>query len=173
MTDTLMNAVADLRGKIAERVSALKQDDNWQELQRLYTGLGVLEDLCGMPKTELPTLLGLDTENGPKIGKYEFAGLPALEAAKQYLRKIAPQQKAASLDEIIAALDSGGLKANREELRISLSRSTFEIYKAGDDIYGLVESFPHIKRGTPGRKKQTAESSISEPPSADDPSPAK
>jgi hypothetical protein len=47
------------------------------------------------------------------------------------------------------------LKPNRDELRLSLSRSTVEIYKAGDDVYGLVENFPNVKRGTPGRKKST------------------
>ena len=68
---------------------------------------------------------------------------------------IVPKQKAASLDEIMTALKSGGLEPNRDDLRISLSRSTTEIYKAGDDIYGLLESFPQIKRGTPGRRKTT------------------
>src|SRR6266581_158732 len=153
MSGALENAVAELKGKIAERIALLKDDENWRELQRLHALLGPLEEYCQMPKTEFSTLLGIGSDDALKIAPYEFAGLPPLEAAKKYLRKIAPKQKAASLDEIVAALDSGNLKANRDELRTSLSRSTVEIYKAGEDIYGLVENFPHIKRGTPGRKK--------------------
>jgi hypothetical protein len=160
MTDALENAVFEIRGKIAEQVAALQAEASWQEIKRLHAGLNALEEICKVPKTDLGTVLGLGIEGRPKIKQYEFAGLPPLEAAKQYLRKIAPEQKAASLDEIVAALESGDLKANRDELRISLSRSTTEIYKAGEDIYGLVENFPHIKRGTPGRKKSATAAAV-------------
>jgi hypothetical protein len=156
MVDALEIAVVDLKGKIAEQVAALRAEESWREIQRLHAGLNALEEICKLPRTDLATVLGIGSDDRPKIKQYEFAGLPPLEAAKQYLRKIAPNQKAASLDEILAALESGDLKGvNRDDLRISLSRSTTEIYKAGDDIYGLVDSFPHIKRGTPGRKKST------------------
>lgn len=157
MSDALENAVADLKGKIAERVSLLKEDQNWRELMRLYSGLGVLEELCKLPKTDLASLLEIGGESGPRIGKYDFITDSPLEAAKKYLRMILPKQKAASLEEIVAALKSGGLTPNRDELRISLSRSTTEIYKAGEDIYGLLESFPQIKRGTPGRRRAANE----------------
>jgi hypothetical protein len=156
MVDALEIAVVDLKGKIAEQVAALRAEESWREIQRLHAGLNALEEICKLPRTDLATVLGIGSDDRPKIKQYEFAGLPPLEAAKQYLRKIAPNQKAASLVEILAALESGDLKGvNRDDLRISLSRSTTEIYKAGDDIYGLVDSFPHIKRGTPGRKKST------------------
>jgi hypothetical protein len=153
MADALENAVVDLKGKIAEQVIALQAEASWREIQRLHTGLNALEDICKLPRTELAAVLGIGSIDRPTIKPYEFAGLPALDAAKQYLRKIAPNQKAASLDQILTGLESGNLKANRDELRISLSRSTTEIYKTGEDIYGLVENFPHIKRGTPGRRK--------------------
>jgi hypothetical protein len=155
MSDALETAVIDLKTKISEQVASLRAEESWREIQRLHAGLNALEDICKFPKTDLATLLGISSDERPTIKQYEFAGLPPLEAAKQYLRKVSPAQKAASLDEILAALESGNLKANRDDLRISLSRSTTEIYKAGDDIYGLVENFPHIKRGTPGRKKIT------------------
>ena len=155
MADALENAIADLKNKIGDQVFEIKSLPNWREVQRLHAALNALEDYRNVPKTDLAALLGI-LEDRPKIKPYEFAGLPPLEAAKQYLRKIAPDQKAASLDEIIAALDLGNLKANRDELRTSLTRSTVEIYKAGDDIYGLVENFPHIKRGSPGRKRSSA-----------------
>jgi hypothetical protein len=153
MADVLENATLDLKSKISEQVDALREQEIWQEITRIHSALNALEEIRKVPKTDLGTLLGIMCDDQPKIGKHEFAGLPALEAAKRFLRKIAPRQTAASLDEIIAALKSGSLDADRDELRISLSRSTTEIYKAGEDIYGLVESFPHIKRGTPGRKK--------------------
>jgi hypothetical protein len=126
-----------------------------RELQRLYSGLGVLEELCGLPKTDLSSLLDIAGSGTARIEKYAFVSDTPLDAAKKYLRMIAPKQKAASLEEILAALESGGLKPNRDELRLSLSRSTVEIYKAGEDVYGLVENFPNVKRGTPGRKKST------------------
>jgi hypothetical protein len=163
MSDALENAIADLKGKIAERVALLKDDENWRELQRLYSGLGVLEELCKLPKTDLTALLDIGgADAGPRIGKYDFIADQPLDAAKKFLRMIAPKQKVASMDEIMAALKSGGLTPSRDELRLSLSRSTVEIYKAGDDIYGLLENFPQIKqqRGTPGRKKSTNGASV-------------
>jgi hypothetical protein len=106
----------------------------------------------------LSALLGLSAESsGPKISEWEFAGMPPLDAAKSYLRMIAPKRKAAKVDEIIAALEQGGLKgANREDLRISLSRSTYEVYKVSDDLYGLLEFFPHVKRERGASKKKAA-----------------
>ena len=154
MSDALENAVTDLKGKIAERVALLKDDENWRELQRLYSGLGVLEELCNLPKTDLASLLDITSANiGPRIDKYDFVTETPLDAAKKFLRMISPKQKAASLDEIMVALKSGGLMPDRDDLRISLSRSTTEIYKVGEDIYGLLENFPNIRRGTPGRRK--------------------
>src|SRR2546421_189104 len=41
-----------------------------------------------------------------------------------------------------------------DKLRVSLARSTFEVAKVGDDRFGLLEYYPHVKRGTPGRKKK-------------------
>jgi hypothetical protein len=160
MPDAVETVVLDVRGKIAEQVAALQGDATWREIKRLHAVLNALEEFLSAPKTDLVTVLGLGASDQPKIKPYEFAGIPPLEAAKQYLRKIAPQQKAASLDEIIAALDFGNLKANRDDLRTSLSRSTVEIYKAGEDIYGLVENFPHIKRGSPGRKKTASAAAV-------------
>ncbi len=154
MTDSLENAISDLKKRIAEHVAALRQDEHWREVQKLYTGLGVLEGLCGQPTTSLAVLLGISGEDSVlKIENWEFAGQPPLEAAKKYLKMIAPKRKAAPLDEIVKALDEGGLKASRDELRISLSRSTYEVYKVSDDVYGLLEFFPHVREK---RKKKAA-----------------
>jgi hypothetical protein len=162
MTDSLEKAASELRTKIAEHVAAIQRDEHWQEIQRLYAGLGVLEGLCGHQKTELSSLLGINSEEVLKISNWEFAGMQPLDAAKKYLRMIAPKQKAAPLNDILKALDDGGLKASRDDLRISLSRSTYEVYKISEDVYGLLEFFPHVKekRGS-GKKKPAA---FEEPP---------
>jgi hypothetical protein len=152
MTDSLIGAVDDLKIKIGELVATLQRDPNWRELQRLYQGLGVLEDLTGQPKTELAALLGIaSTSDAPKIESWTFVKMNPLEAAKLYLRMIAPKRKAAPLDEIALALERGGLKVSSDALRIPLSRSTYEVLKVSEDTYGLLEFFPHVKRG--GKKK--------------------
>ena len=57
--------------------------------------------------------------------------------------------------EIMSGIKSGGGETGSEDtLRLSLARSTVEIAKIGDDLCGLLEFFPHIKRGRPGRKKK-------------------
>src|ERR1700720_1129503 len=100
MTDSLENAISDLKERIAEHVAALRQDEHWREVQKLYKGLGVLEGLCGQPNTSLAVLLGISGEDSVlKIENWEFAGQPPLEAAKKYLKMIAPKRKAAPLDE--------------------------------------------------------------------------
>jgi hypothetical protein len=162
MTDVLANAELDLKSKIAEHVAALQAQESWLEIRRIHAALNALEGIRKVPKTDLVTLLGIGSgEDRPKIGSYDFVADSPLDAAKKYLRMIAPKQKAASLDEILAALKSGGLNPDRDELRISLSRSTTEIYKVGDDVYGLLENFPNVRRGMPGRKKSTANGSQS------------
>jgi hypothetical protein len=161
MDDAMICAVDSLKGRISEKVSALQNDPSWQEIQKLYQGLGVLEDLCGLDRTGLGELLGITGQNGSSnissaaVGKFEFVTDSPLEAAKKFLRKLATrQQKAAGLDEIINGLERGGLtKVNRDDLRISLGRSTTEIYKVSDDVYGLLEFFPNVRRGSPGRRK--------------------
>jgi hypothetical protein len=163
MTDSLEKAASELRTKIAEHVAAIQCDEHWQEIQKLYAGLGVLEGLCGHQKTELSSLLGIKSEEDVlKISNWEFAGMQPLDAAKKYLRMIAPKQKAAPLSDILRALDEGGLKASRDDLRISLSRSTYEVYKISEDVYGLLEFFPHVKEKRGGGKKKPAASE--EPP---------
>ena len=84
MSDALENAVIDLKGKIAERIALLKDDDNWRELQRLYSGLGVLEELCKLPKTDLGSLLEIGgSDASPKIDKFQFVADTPLDAAKK------------------------------------------------------------------------------------------
>jgi hypothetical protein len=162
MADVLLGSVDAVKKEIYERISELQGDPIWRDIQRLYQGLGNLEDLCGIPRTELGALMGISisTNDGPTIDKFEFVTDTPLEAAKKFLRKIAARQKAASMDEIVNALGRGGLvKIDRDELAESLSRSTAQIYKVSDDVYGLLENFPNVRRGSPGRKKSTTQRS--------------
>jgi hypothetical protein len=51
---------------------------------------------------------------------------------------------------------TGGADAgNEEKLRMSLARSTWDMAKIGEDLFGLLEFYPHIKRG---RKKKNGAS---------------
>ena len=64
---------------------------------------------------------------------------------------------------IIEALKTGGVKADEDTLRLSLSRSTWDVAKVGEDLYGLLEFYPHIKRGGRGKKAASAASGEAEP----------
>src|SRR5260370_42619581 len=117
MDESCAPAIDAVKGKIAERIGAIQDDANWQEIKKLYQGLGMLEELSGTEKTDLSALLGIVTETtGAAVSKYEFVADSALDAAKKYLRKIAPKQKAASLQEVIDALARGGLALDRKEI---------------------------------------------------------
>jgi hypothetical protein len=58
------------------------------------------------------------------------------------------------------ALETGGVQGNKETLRMSLSRSTWDVAKVGDDLYGLLEFYPHVKRGAKGKKAATAATDV-------------
>jgi hypothetical protein len=67
-----------------------------------------------------------------------------LEAAKRFIKK---RGRACTLDEIVSGICAGGCQdVKEEELGKSLSRSTLEVAKVGEDLYGLVEFYPEVKR---------------------------
>ena len=145
-------------------VSELKSDPRLASIRKLHGAVNQLEDLAQRPRTSIASLLDFGLSDGEaltgeahiSISPHEFFGLEPLEAAKRYLKKIGPTRKSALFAEIVSAIRAGGSDpGNEDKLRISLSRSTFEVAKIGDDRYGLLEFFPHVKRGTPGRKKKT------------------
>lgn len=74
-------------------------------------------------------------------------GMDALDAAKLYMEK--KKVVASSLDEIVEALQKGGANpTNRNDLRTSLGRSTWDVVKApGQELYKLVKYAPDVKRG--------------------------
>jgi hypothetical protein len=139
------------------------QDEKMDELKKLISGLNTLEDLCGQPKTALASLFGFWDQGSPgagvKIDPAEFWSKDPLEAAKEYLRRLGRAGiKSATFPEIIAAIRSGGGDpGNEDRLRLSLSRSTYEVAKIGEDRYGLIEFFEYVKRERGGRKKRNGD----------------
>lgn len=95
--------------------------------------------------------------NGTKE-RWEFTGKPPLVAAKTYLRLVGEPRP---FDDIVAAIRKhGGDPGSIEHLKTALSRSTLDIVKVPgeDDIYGLLEFFPHIKRQ--GKRKKGAVAAV-------------
>jgi len=157
-------AIEGARKELEEIVADLKSDPRLSTIRKLHTAMNQLEDLADRPRTSIASLLDFGMSDGGQsttetrsisVSPHEFFGMEPLEAAKLYLKKVGPVRKSAMFDEIVTAIRSGGGDpGNEDKLRISLSRSTFEVAKISDDRYGLLEFFPHVKRGTPGRKKK-------------------
>ena len=136
-------AINQLRGDLQEKAEDIKTDLRMEDIFRLHQALNTIEQLADREKTSLVEVFGLESD--PRIRPDEFYGLEPLDAAKQYLRK---RGEARPLDEIVEALGSGGCTVlDMKKLRTSLSRSTWEVAKVGDDIYGLVEFYDHVQRG--------------------------
>jgi hypothetical protein len=151
MDDTLKAAAAQVKQKLRDQVEAIKSDPRMAEVLKLQKGLNSLEDLLSEPHTSLSELFGLDSQaQGASVKPGEFYGLDPLDAAKRYLKRRGGEPR--TLDEILNMLEIGGCQANRDDLRMSLSRSTYDVVKAAEDLYGLIEYFPHVKRG---RKKKS------------------
>jgi hypothetical protein len=129
-----------------------------EQIRGLHTGLNALETTCGLPKTGLAELFDFKDASAT-VRPTEFYGFSPLDAAKRYLKKKGAD--GAAFSEIVAAVRSGGCPVTPTEesvLRTSLSRSTIEVAKIGDsDFYGLVEFFPHVKRGRKKGVKEAAD----------------
>jgi hypothetical protein len=162
MVDSLNETITKLKSEIEEHVATIKSDPAWTQIDKLYRALGTIEELADQPRTSLVELFGIEGASGHvvRVKEGEFYGLEPLDAAKRFLKK---KGEAASLDAIIMAIGVGGVTANKDNLRMSLSRSTWDVAKVGDDLYGLLEFYPHVKRGNRGKK---AASNAAEEPSA-------
>jgi len=158
MSDTLLAAADEIRTKIGEKVAVLKADPTLAEILRLQQGLNALEELTGGAKTTLAQLFGFDTSGvvetpvaQSSIRPDEFYGLDPLDAAKRYLKK---RGQARPFKEIEEAIERGGCKVGDDkELRTRMARSTYEVAVLPDDYYGLVEFYPHLKRGKGSKKR--------------------
>lgn len=156
MTEPLQAAVEDLRRRITEKVAELQSHTAMTEILKWLPALNALEVGLGQSCTTLGQLFAFaETVDQPKprVRHDEFFGLAALDAAKRYLRK---GSDARPFDEIVAAIKAGGGKVEDEEaLRLGLSRSTLDVVKIGGQHYGLLEHYPHVKRGG-SKKRKTA-----------------
>lgn len=158
MSSPFETAAAEARRIAAEHAATLKNHPSMGELIRVHTGLNALEDLMQQPRTSLGDLLGLGdltAGGGSQLSRVkfdDFVGMPALDAAKKYLRT---GTNARPFAEIVSAIKAGGGKIDDEDkLAVGLSRSTLDIIKIGD-AYGLLEHYPNVKRGA--KKKKTAD----------------
>jgi hypothetical protein len=152
MSDSFTETIAKLKSEIEGHVVSMKAQPSWTQIEKLYRALGTIEELAETPRTSLVELFGIeDGTTGKNVASKqgEFYGYEPLDAAKRFLKR---KGEAAPLDNILAALELGGVTANKDALRLSLSRSTWDVAKVGEDIYGLLEFYPHVKRGAKGKK---------------------
>lgn len=152
MPDSFNDTIEKLKTEIGTNVSVLKGNPAWAQVEKLYRALTTIEDLAEQPQTPLAQLFGIaDAASNVSVRPGEFIGMDALDAAKAYLEK--KKAEAASLDEIVDALQKGGANTvSRDTLSTSLARSTWDVVKApGQELYQLVKFSPHVKRG----KKKT------------------
>ena len=165
MNEALNNAIEELKKQVNSLTAQIIADGRMAELQKLLTALNTLEGLCGQSKTTLGEIFSFGPVASVKPGIHvepdEFVGLEPLEAAKRYLKK---PKKAALIQDIVAAIRAGGGDpGNEEKLKVSLARSTWDVIKIGDDRFGLLEFYPHIKRG---KKKKNGVAKDEAPDSA-------
>jgi hypothetical protein len=164
MSDPIQEAAATVLEQLRAKVQAVKETPEMQEVLRLHRALNALEGLTQAPSTTLAAVFGLGAEGesmaaGPIIQRlqltdWEFTGLGPLEAAKKYLKKAGAPR---AIGEIVAAInDHGGKAGSVDHLKTSLTRSTLDIVKVNDDMYGLLEHFPHMKRTGKPKKKAGA-----------------
>jgi len=149
MNDTVIKTISELMTQLDEKIDEIKQDARMMEILKLYKTIATLEELAELPVTSLAEVFGFANGNAA-IRPDEFYGLSALEAAKRFIKK---RGRACTLDEIQKGIQAGGCSDFREtDLRESLSRSTMSVAKVGNDLYGLLEFYPHIRRE---RKKRS------------------
>ncbi len=155
MDDSIRLAAEKLRQELDQKVEKLKADPIMAEVLRLHTALNTLEDLLQEPHTSLAVIFGMDKSSEVQIRADEFYGLQPLEAAKKYLRKAG---EARPFQEIVEAIVKGACRVSDEDtLRRSLIRSTADVAKVSEDLFGLVEFYEHVKRGKRRTTSATAE----------------
>lgn len=161
MASDFSGLIDGIKLQASNLVEQIRTDPKIASLRKLQVALNSLEDLAGYPRTSMGMLLQFENDTDETSGSNsagapdEFYGLEPLEAAKRFLHKVGPVRKSADFNEIVRAIRAGGGDpGNEDKLRVSLARSTVEVAKVGDDRFGLLEFYPHVKRGTPGRKKK-------------------
>jgi hypothetical protein len=158
MNEQVQTAADAIRSEVTQKANSLMADPQMTELVQLIHGLNALEGILQKPKTTLASLFLVKgeapasvTATNVTVARDEFVHIPALEAAKRYLRKVGKTtaKEARTLDEIVNAIKSGGGEVpNISVLRTQLIRSTADIKKVSEDVFGLLEWYPK-KRGRP------------------------
>jgi len=144
MSDPIRSAASELRRMIQDKVEVIQAMREMAEIRKWHQSLIALEDIIEEPHTSLADVFGFNKEEGSPVKFDEFVGLSTLDAAKRYLKK---RDDARPFVEIVEMIHAGGGKVESEDkLKTQLSRSTLDIIKIGER-YGLLEKYPHIKRG--------------------------
>jgi hypothetical protein len=149
--NTFDEMIPKLKTEIEEQVAEIKATQAWAVIAKLLTALNTIEGLSETPKTSLAEVFGFSEDSETvSVRPGEFIGMDPVEAAKKYMDK--KKTTASSLDEIMAALDTGGAeRVTRDSLANSLARSNWDVVKAPkQELYTLVKYAPHVTRG---RKK--------------------
>jgi len=151
MDDTILAAADTIRAQIQEKVDQVKSDPAMAEIVNLQSALNGLEAILGRPQSTLAQFFGLDrsvggTPVGPAIAPDEFVNLPALDAAKKFLRKVG--RPARPFAEIVRGVRAGGGVVNYEDkFKTQMIRSN-DVKKVGEDLFGLAEWYP-ARKGRP------------------------
>ena len=156
------SAIEELKKDLLEKASEIKNDPRLAQLLKTLKTLNGLEELDGKSATSLSEVLDLDVESQseskatavqPQVRFDEFVGLRNIDAAKLYLKKF---KDARPFNEIVEAINTGSSKTlsldEETKLKNSLTRSTLHVIKIGDR-YGLLENYPHVKRGKKHKEK--------------------
>lgn len=163
MNDTIQGMATTLRTQLQEKVDAIKATPEMEEILRLHRALNGLEEAIPRERTTLAEVFGLGPEavgagtplsfrKTEALKQWEFTGMQPLQAAKHFLKKVGEPRH---INEIVSAIrDHGGNPGSVDHLKTALTRSTFDVVKVSDDMYGPIEAFPHIKRTGRWNKKK-------------------
>lgn len=178
MNDTIQGMATTLLGQLQGKVDAIKATPEMEEILRLHRALNGLEDAIPRDRTTLAEVFGLGPEAAganPAVSfrkvellkEWEFTGMQPLQAAKHFLKKVGEPRH---INEIVSAIrDHGGNPGSVDHLKTALTRSTFDVVKVSDDMYGPIEAFPHIKRTGRWNKKKGGASNGKSQASEDEP----
>ncbi len=164
MPDEFSGAIEALKIKAQNQAEIVNGLPEMAEFVKVLAALNVLEDLCGIEKTTFGVLFGAADSPAPKRAQSyvkvgDFFGKKPLEAAKLFLKA---KNGPATLDEIIENLTIASCPVpNKEDLRTSLGRSTFEIARLNENTFDLLERYPdeQKKRLNSGKKRGSSSSS--------------
>jgi hypothetical protein len=156
MGDEIHEAAGKLLERLQAKVDILKATPEMEEVLKLQRALNAMEELIARPPTTLAEVFGLESVAGgdrtKSLKPWEFTGMKPLEAAKHYLRKMGEPRM---IDDIVDAIrDHGGNPGSVDHLKTSLTRSTLDVVKVNEEMYGPIEAFKHISRK--GKPKKSA-----------------